>query len=77
LCIVHTVTVIYVQVKNAKGFTLDIEKDPELFYMMDPCLLGLLSDIHSPSYTYWNQARTPERSHLVAVKPTYYAEEEV
>jgi hypothetical protein len=50
-CIAPTVTGIYVQVKNADGFTLDIEEDSELFYVMDPCLLGLLSDIHGPSYT--------------------------
>ncbi len=52
--IVHTVTAIYVQVKNADGFTLDIEEDSGLFYVMD-----LLSDIHGPLYTYLNQARTP------------------
>jgi len=35
-----TVTVIYV-FKDANGITLDIEKDSELFYMMDPRLLCL------------------------------------
>jgi hypothetical protein len=45
-----------VQVKNANAFTLDIEKDSELFYAS---LLRPLSGIHSPSYTYWKQAQTP------------------
>ena len=49
-------TVIQFKFKYANSFPLSIEKDPELFYVMDPCLLGLLSEILGPSYTYWNQA---------------------